>query len=206
MAHELHSKVIRDNVAIEVKGMHDRNLIRSKVVEVSVIVNHKQFTIQAFVVPDINIAFNVPELDRIVECVTDAGLTLADYPLKTSENILAGFDFVMGPDSLSMLEPNAKLIGKGPIKSSLLITTAGAMLIGDPDLLLKNLSEYNLSHITENDNLTENDKETKETTTSYNPDYVLDSYSCLADVTERMAAWPLFEFETIYFSITQQVR
>ena len=185
LASKLPLKVVRNNVAMEVRGMYDSKVINSKVVEVSILVNNKPFSIEAFVVPDISIAIKIPELNLIVKSLEDMDYILADTQLKTSENLLAGFDFVMGSDSLPMLEPHTRLIGQGMIKSSLLLTTAGVMLTGDPDMLLTNLrKESDILHNRETVNPSVSSERTDVIDDNTTGNYFIDSYSCLYNITE----------------------
>ena len=134
-------KVIHSNVKLIVNGFTGEKEYFTKVVEVSVKVGDLDFIIFALVVPDININLKLPLLGKLIETVTSKGMVLADKLLNKNSQDIDNIQLLLGTDSFHCLTGTDKVFG-GTNKSVYTESHAGAMLIGNIDLMLNNLEFF----------------------------------------------------------------
>ena len=141
-------KVLDRNIKLTVNGFNTSKMYETKIVELPILLSsNERVSINAVVVPSIDIALKLPHLGKVVHIMQSRGLCLADKNLSSKSCNLTNIGLILGSESAFCLPVTTKLIGNNP-PSCLLQTKQGVLLQGDLNLLERNLySEYpNNSH------------------------------------------------------------
>ena len=128
LAKNLDCEVI-ENAKLTINGMNVSKDVDVKYVKVKVNIGKVNWTVDAIVVPEINIEINIPSLVKIEKYFKNAGYKLADRNLGrigTSSTI----EMILGIDQMiEILNPQTVKLGD----SFYFQTTAGVLLAGNPE-------------------------------------------------------------------------
>ena len=140
LAEEYDLKVVQSNVNLKVNGFNATKDYVTNIVEFSIDVGGKSYSIKAVCVPEISINLKLPNLSRIVEQFTSKGYIMADKKLYEEVDSITNIDLILGTKSAYCVKGSDKSFGINET-SIYTETSFGVMLIGDVNDLLKNLPQ-----------------------------------------------------------------
>ena len=156
LANSLNLEVVKSNVILNIKGFNETKKYNTKIVNLDFLVGDKVRKIQALCVPEINIKIKIPNLCNIAKHFTDKGYSIADKALLDGSDEISNIEFLLGSKSSYCLKTNE--IDFGPNKDSIYgQTDLGVILMGDSNVILRNLSSLPFNYSNVNSNLVTND-------------------------------------------------
>ena len=140
VACKLNLPSVKSDVDIVIHGFNSSKKVKTRVVRIDAIVASSKHSIEAIVVPSLNLNINIPNL-RDIECkLIDIGYKLADRELSTNSEI----DLVMGSDAVKLLCPSSFSVSDHADSSVFLSTKLGVILLGCTNDILKDLSRLSV--------------------------------------------------------------
>ena len=200
-ANKLQLPVKENNIELVIQGFNTSKNLKTKIVTVPLFINDSVCTVDAVVVPDINISINSKNLNKVTNEFNIKGYRLADSWLSESD-VVDGFEMILGVESDLLLQTETEVFGVDNCKSSFLNSKLGVLLLGNINYLIDNLKylpDISVNNITEqvvdnneitvcmNYELTKNETDTLETA---DDKYLTETvnrvlnYDCLENVTE----------------------
>ena len=134
-------EILSGRVSLDIYGFNAKKCIETSIVKLPLSINNNWFTIEAIVVPKIDIYFKASPLVSIVQTFKGKGYALADTRLVNGNSSVDNIDIVMGPDATRLLNPQTVAFGGESGSSVYLSTTLGVMLMGESENLLRDLKE-----------------------------------------------------------------
>ena len=131
-------KIIENNFQLTVNGFNSSKRYDSKVVEVPIAVGSKRYTINAVTIPEINIAFKLPQLAKVVKAFKSKNYFLADKYLLSKQDSIQNIEFILGSSCAYCMPEKMKTFGENP-PSCFSFTSAGILLYGSIKNILRNL-------------------------------------------------------------------
>lgn len=92
-------KVLQDNIELNVRGINSSKLYNSKLISIDIFLNNSRKTINALVIPSINIKLNLPGLKRVANEIEAAGYELADKLLSSDGDLIENLGLILGAES-----------------------------------------------------------------------------------------------------------
>ena len=133
LANELQLET-KEDMTLSLQGMNNRKSIRTRRVNLPVILNNKRDIIPAIVLPKIDINLKLSGIKFIVEKFAEKGYKLADESLANSDSLRG--DILLGSDQMRLLSRKSMHFGN----SSCVETQLGIMLEGNIDHVLLDLN------------------------------------------------------------------
>ena len=164
-------KVLQKNVKLTVSGFNAPQSYISSLVEVPLRFGSNMHLITAFVVPDIKVNLNLPQLGTIVHDFLNKGYSLADSFLNEHSDKIVNIDFVLGSDASHCLVGSDICFGN---RSMYVDTAVGVLLLGDinhivhdlPHLPFCKIAESSI-HVSESFNNVQSVSETESISSSF---------------------------------------
>ena len=125
-------KVLEKNVTLTIRGFNVPQSYSSGLVEVSLKFWNTIHLVAAFVIPEIKIYLDLPQLGTVVNNFKEKGHKLADSFLNKNANSVSGIDFVLGSDASYCLVGRDIRFGS---KSLYVHSPVGALLLDDINYL-----------------------------------------------------------------------
>ena len=143
LAQNLNLKVLKPNLELKINGINTSQHYKSHLVEVPLQLGNSVKTLEAIVMPSIDIKLDLPGLSQIVEKFQSKGYVLADKFLNKSDNFISQVKFILGTKSSHIITDCDVLLGKNE-DSVYSKTPHGIILKGDVRNLLNDIG--NLSN------------------------------------------------------------
>lgn len=164
---KLDLKAIKEGVNIQIHGFNCVKTLITKIVILPITINDSHFSIEAVVIPSIDIRIAIPNLDKKVAGFKAKGYTLADEKLYKSSYEIRDFDAIMGPEAEQLLNASVKFFGINS-KSHYFQSNLGVLLSGSAFSMLQNLDWLPLMAISSRDSLPCREVEPEEVNTFIN--------------------------------------
>ena len=129
---------VKSDVELVIHGFNAKKQILTDIVELPLMINKTLITVEAIVVPQIDVKLNTCSYSHVFDAFIDKGYKLADEGLRQS-NSCSRLDIVMGPDAVRLLRPQTVEYGCSDKTSVYLTTELGIMLLGEVDIMCKNI-------------------------------------------------------------------
>ena len=130
-------KVIHENVVFKIKGFNSDKEYITKIVEVEIGIETKIHAIQAICIPEININLKLPRLPIVTRTFMEKGYVFADQNLEGIQCI-SDIDMLLGTKSAYCLK-HSEIAFSPEVNSIIADTEIGIMLLGDIDIMIKDL-------------------------------------------------------------------
>ena len=138
IADELNLPVVKP-IALTVNGFNTSKIYNTKIVKLNLQINGKNFSLLAICTPSINTNLRLKGLSKVAEAFKEKGYKLADSQL---EDCIKDVSFILGTNSSYCLNEFQINFGnelEGTEPSTFSLTPAGVMLMGNVQLMLKNM-------------------------------------------------------------------
>ena len=137
LVQSLNLNSIKDDVDLIIHGFNSSKNVKTRIVELNIKVGDKCHSIEAIVIPSINLKMEFCKLLDVRKMLLDLDYEVADNTLGSSSDV----DMVMGPDAAKILRPSSLVISDEPDPIVYLSTHIGLMLMGDVDKIYNEVSK-----------------------------------------------------------------
>ena len=136
LAHRFNFRVVCDNISVDVNGFNSKLKYNTKLVIVSLTLNHTVIEFEALCIPKIRTNFSITNMANVVKMFEAKGYKLAS---QTVDRNPLGVQIIMGVNSCHLLETRSVLFGQGRNASAYLDSPYGVILFGSASKLLHNI-------------------------------------------------------------------
>ena len=140
-----------ENIKLDLSGINESKIYRTKLIEMNIKLGDKYISIEAIVLPSVQINLDLPGLSKVVEHFKSKGYKLSDENLFNYKDKIDGIELLLGTDASYCFIDRMIPFGKSK-KSIFSCSNLGVMLYGKIDQILKDIDDLPLySKIKENE-------------------------------------------------------
>jgi len=129
---------IQEGLDLRINGFNVIKIIKTRVVNVPMVIGKRNVVVSAIVVPEITILFKIKNFSKITKEFKKRGYVLADKALGDSD-VVSEFDLVMGSDLTRFLCPQPQPFGPVTDPAVFFKSEMGILLSGEAVHLMENL-------------------------------------------------------------------